>query len=595
MSGANNRFKVDNGLVASGNAIFYDRVDMQANAFFNNDLFVVTGNLTVSGSLNYANVTVASGGILVGTDQAPLGNTTNRFNAFLYDTISYGTLRPNANGGALGTTTARFDVFANNITVTNTINFPGGAAINSTIYSGTASNANNLFNLSANGIVVKTGVGTGEVRTIVSSNGISVTSGNGVSGNPSIGFVANAGLFADAGGVWVNASAITVGTLAVARGGTGGNVNNLLPTQSAGVAGYVLSTSGATGVLSWSALAGPQGAQGATGAQGAQGVTGAQGPQGAQGAQGAASTVPGPQGAQGIQGPQGITGAQGIQGPAIQGPMGPQGIQGIQGPQGPGGLTGPQGPQGPQGPIGDTGPQGPQGPQGPKGDTGAQGPAGATVQGPQGPQGPAGATVQGPAGATVQGPQGPQGPAGATVQGPTGPQGPGANQDLNTGSDVTFRDITATGEINLSAASINYIDHTGTILFRNQTGFANTASLTTSGNLTAVGNMQAADFIIASDERLKDVIGNIPNALDIINSLDGIKYTWNELGQELLGYSTDKVELGVLAQQIEKQLPELIAMSETGDYKMVAYSRLVAVLIEAVKELSAKVDMLEKK
>ena len=99
--------------------------------------------------------------------------------------------------------------------------------------------------------------------------------------------------------------------------------------------------------------------------------------------------------------------------------------------------------------------------------------------------------------------------------------------------------------------------------------------------------------MVASDDTLKNVIGNIPNALDIVNSLDGIRYTWNELGQQLLGYSGDKVELGLLAQQVEKELPELIAMSDKGDYKMVAYARLVAVLIEAVKELSVKVDALE--
>jgi len=42
-------------------------------------------------------------------------------------------------------------------------------------------------------------------------------------------------------------------------------------------------------------------------------------------------------------------------------------------------------------------------------------------------------------------------------------------------------------------------------------------------------------------------------------------------------------------------LPELIVTSANGDYKTVAYVRLVAVLIEAVKELSTKVDALENK
>lgn len=416
MSGANNRFKVDNGLVASGNAIFYDRVDVQANAFFNNDLFVVSGNLVVNGSLVYANVTIGQGGVLLTADQQPLGNTSNRFNAFLYDTSSYGTLKPNANGGALGTTTERFQVFANNITVTNTVNFPSGASVNSTLYTGTASNANTVYNISANGIIVRTGAGTGTTVSIASTNGISIANGNGVSGNPTIGFVANSGLTVNTAGVFVDASAITVGTLPVNRGGTAGNVNNLLPNQSAGVAGYVLSSNGADGILYWSAVAGPQGVQGATGSQGPIGVTGSQG---VTGAQGAASTVAGPQGSQGVigsQGAQGTTGSQGPQGPSVQGPTGPQGTTGAQGPTGPQGTTGAQGVAstvaGPAGPQGTTGAQGPTGSQG---ITGAQGTA-STVAGPQGTQGAAG----------PQGTTGAQGPSALNgAQGATGAQGSG--------------------------------------------------------------------------------------------------------------------------------------------------------------------------
>ena len=428
MAGANSRFKVDNGLVASGNAIFYDRVDVEANAHFKNDLFVVSGNLVVNGSLVYANVTIGQGGVLLIADQQPLGNTSNRFNAFLYDTISYSTLRPNANGGALGTTTARFDVFANNITLTNSLQLTGGGGVNSSLYTGTASNANTVYNISANGIVVRTGTGTGTTVSIASTDGLSVLNGNGVAGNPTISFVANAGLFTNTAGVWVNASAITVGTLPTTRGGTGGNINNLLPTQSAGVKGYVLSSNGADGVLYWSALAGPQGAQGATGAQGAQGATGSQGPIGVQGS---ASTVPGPQGAQGItgaQGAQGTTGSQGPQGPSVQGPTGPQGAQGIIGPQGPQGTTGAQGAASTvAGPQGATGAQGPQGPQGAQGLTGAQG-AASSVAGPQGAtgaQGPQGATgAQGPSGLNgAQGATGAQGAAGASITGAQGPQG----------------------------------------------------------------------------------------------------------------------------------------------------------------------------
>ena len=112
------------------------------------------------------------------------------------------------------------------------------------------------------------------------------------------------------------------------------------------------------------------------------------------------------------------------------GPTGPSGPQGDAGPQGPAGDTGPTGPAGS---TGDTGPTGPQGDAGPAGPQGPQGDAGAT--GPQGPQGDAGATGD-------TGPTGPQGDAGPTgPEGPTGPAGPGADQDLNTTSNVVFNSV----------------------------------------------------------------------------------------------------------------------------------------------------------
>eukprot|EP01127_Copromyxa_protea_P008141 TRINITY_DN185_c2_g1_i12.p1 TRINITY_DN185_c2_g1~~TRINITY_DN185_c2_g1_i12.p1 ORF type:complete len:404 (-),score=52.11 TRINITY_DN185_c2_g1_i12:260-1471(-) len=86
---------------------------------------------------------------------------------------------------------------------------------------------------------------------------------------------------------------------------------------------------------------GPSGS-GTVGPTGPQGIIGPTGPQGLQGV---GST--GPQGIQGVMGPQGPTGAQGLQG--ANGPTGPQGIAGIQGPTGPQGIPGLLGPTGPTG------------------------------------------------------------------------------------------------------------------------------------------------------------------------------------------------------------------------------------------------------
>ena len=88
-----------------------------------------------------------------------------------------------------------------------------------------------------------------------------------------------------------------------------------------------------------------------------------------------------------------------------------------------------------------------------------------------------------------------------------------------------------------------------------------------------------------SDERLKDNIKTLENGLDKVEQLRGV--TYNRDGKE---------NIGVIAQEIEKILPEIVktADDEIGT-KSVDYSRLTAVLIEAVKDLSAKVKELENK
>ena len=86
-----------------------------------------------------------------------------------------------------------------------------------------------------------------------------------------------------------------------------------------------------------------------------------------------------------------------------------------------------------------------------------------------------------------------------------------------------------------------------------------------------------------SDERLKDNIETLENGLDKVEQLRGVTYTRD-----------GKENIGVIAQEIEKILPEIVktADDEMGT-KSVDYSRLTAVLIEAVKDLSAKVKELE--
>jgi hypothetical protein len=116
-----------------------------------------------------------------------------------------------------------------------------------------------------------------------------------------------------------------------------------------------------------------------------------------------------------------------------------------------------------------------------------------------------------------------------------------------------------------------------------------TAASGISGEIRATGDIVA---FYSSDERLKENIQPIVDALSKVESISGNTYDWKE-GFETIHSHTGN-DIGVIAQEIEKVLPEVVTNRETG-YKAVQYEKIVPLLIEAIKELSAKVKELEKK
>ena len=101
-------------------------------------------------------------------------------------------------------------------------------------------------------------------------------------------------------------------------------------------------------------------------------------------------------------------------------------------------------------------------------------------------------------------------------------------------------------------------------------------------NIWASGNILGY-----SDIRVKSNIEVIPNALDKVGRLSG--YTFDRTDTEDV-----KRQTGVIAQEVLKVLPEAVSGSEEGHYS-VAYGNMVGILIEAIKELHAKVKTLESK
>jgi len=90
----------------------------------------------------------------------------------------------------------------------------------------------------------------------------------------------------------------------------------------------------------------------------------------------------------------------------------------------------------------------------------------------------------------------------------------------------------------------------------------------------------------SSDRRLKSKIVPIENALARIEKLRGVSFEWNR-NAKALGAAVGEPQIGVIAQEVEAVFPEIVAVPENG-YRSVDYSKLTAVLIEAVKELKSE-------
>ena len=129
---------------------------------------------------------------------------------------------------------------------------------------------------------------------------------------------------------------------------------------------------------------------------------------------------------------------------------------------------------------------------------------------------------------------------------------------------------TADGAVNLyydNASKLNTIS----------TGCSVTGELIVTGDITA---------FYTSDQRLKDNITPIPNALGKVLSISGNTFDWNEKSEK------EGNDVGVVAQEIMKVLPEAVTTRDNG-YLAVHYEKLVPLLIEAIKELKAEVEDLK--
>ena len=141
-------------------------------------------------------------------------------------------------------------------------------------------------------------------------------------------------------------------------------------------------------------------------------------------------------------------------------------------------------------------------------------------------------------------------------------------------NDVASTAITSTG---IKSILFTEYDNTAYYLDLGNTG----TSLNTAGSIIAGGNVTAN-----SDRRIKTDIRIIENALDKVQKITGV--TFDRIDNPDVGRQT-----GVIAQEVKEVLPEAVTGNEESYYS-VAYGNMVGLLVEAIKELNAKVEDLQK-
>jgi hypothetical protein len=137
---------------------------------------------------------------------------------------------------------------------------------------------------------------------------------------------------------------------------------------------------------------------------------------------------------------------------------------------------------------------------------------------------------------------------------------------------------------------------TGIISITNSTASTSktTGALKVTGGVGISGALNVGGDVVAfasSDERLKDNIELISNPIEKVQSLKGVTWNWNENADEL---QQTLPNVGVIAQDVEKVLPELVTNRDNG-YKGVDYAKLTGLLIEAIKEQQKEIDSLKEK
>jgi len=173
-------------------------------------------------------------------------------------------------------------------------------------------------------------------------------------------------------------------------------------------------------------------------------------------------------------------------------------------------------------------------------------------------------------------------PLDATVSGTnTGDQNYTTNIYLaNEASDTTCFPVFVTGATGELAPKTN-----SGFIYNSSTNTLQTTVLKATGEITSYSS---------SDKNLKVNINTLTNATDIINTLRPITFNWNETAKKLNSSKDNRLNYGLIAQEVLSTLPELVH-SVYDIYKGIDYEQIIAILIKANQEQDARIKVLESK
>jgi hypothetical protein len=151
-----------------------------------------------------------------------------------------------------------------------------------------------------------------------------------------------------------------------------------------------------------------------------------------------------------------------------------------------------------------------------------------------------------------------------------------ASGDFTAGT-ITLSGLTLSGALVLSNTTESIDKDTGCLILEGGIGVEKNANI--GGGLNVTGDITASGTVTAnSDEKLKENVITIENALEKVLSLRGVEYDRIDSGDH---------QIGVIAQEVEKVVPAVVYGDEI---KSVAYANLVGLLIEAIKEQHKEIE-----